>query len=1075
MALVTRNSLKGYVFQNYVLTLLLAKMDTERAIVKMESESETPGQFDDIYVEENKKTYRIQVKNYPDTTLDDIVISDCVLTIKGNKNKYCRSDNNILIVNTSRIETNTTIMGFKATICGGIYVVPLTPDEVCQNLDEMFRSESRAHQIVHLGQKLTSEAKFTIQTKDLPPLIRISTDLENRTILLREPFVVENGILFIEGQPGIGKSHFVNEMKTKNPNAIVYRFWTSSQDDNLKKRLDFQTFIEDLGIAVFDSAKNFNISELITEINTKELTIFIDGLDHVENYNSIELKNYIEFINSIKSAKIAVFSRPLKAVTNWETMVLGNWSFDELLVYLSYAHEINEYSVSNEIFSVTDGYPIISYFIAEEYKLTKKINFDYKLNSINQYYDSLLSNIGILTPLTIFATNNSFFVYDEFNELLNNVESTQILYEFIKCYPFLFKQCLNRYSLMHDSLNTYLRNQLVVYDNRRKLVTEKVKASLFSGEVRYMSRLLSFDFSEDFFDELLQKYSDFTVLRELLEKTLDFNSITDFYNHLQLILEKRNNALDIYQLYTFALIHQSVNRNDLLGFDELVFQILLYIKRYSNIEDCIYSSGAIWNLFVLLKTGNESEYKRFLSNKHYSQENISEVYDKINKSVEFFEIKNTKIDLQSILKDLNNPEKTSIDKRDLLITCLLSSWINSEENEYLEILNEFMYKDEISAIEKLLILTKSYNIEQMWVSSALNATRYKLHELGYFEDDNMFRNVSIKDFISTHSYEGSFEIIQYMESYLRLLNHEQRETDIFSINLAWIMHYSRKDYSVCNMDLALIQFEKQKLLKYDTSIEIIKKAMHQSEKGIRLLMTSYLNMKPVDFTIELINLGFFKDNSDVSFFELNSEHINCFDEKIVRYEIIELLKHHWNRTISYLDIKNIFSSKYKDMMLNYLKYNGYNVFEVYDDSAVEMFEKAEISYLKKEITTEEYIPFKYGCIHENDKEYILENKVPYTEICSYTDGWYSSFPLIDFYLLFDQVLIKKDYLKIIHTAMFARTSSIQRIGNWFLLLGNIPLFLTQTKVDIEWERLYTVFKQFLSISSIVNESDIDIL
>ena len=122
MALVTRNSLKGYVFQNYVLTLLLAKMDTERAIVKMESESETPGQFDDIYVEENKKTYRIQVKNYPDTTLDDIVISDCVLTIKGNKNKYCRSDNNILIVNTSRIETNTTIMGFKATICGGIYV-----------------------------------------------------------------------------------------------------------------------------------------------------------------------------------------------------------------------------------------------------------------------------------------------------------------------------------------------------------------------------------------------------------------------------------------------------------------------------------------------------------------------------------------------------------------------------------------------------------------------------------------------------------------------------------------------------------------------------------------------------------------------------------------------------------------------------------------------------------------------------------------------------------------------------------------------------------------------------------------
>ena len=105
MAIVTRNALKGYCFQNYVFTLLLAKMDTEKNIIKIEAESSTPGQFDDIYIEDNSNSYRIQVKNYPNTTLDDIKISGNTLIIKSNKNTFCASDNNILIVNTSKIKT----------------------------------------------------------------------------------------------------------------------------------------------------------------------------------------------------------------------------------------------------------------------------------------------------------------------------------------------------------------------------------------------------------------------------------------------------------------------------------------------------------------------------------------------------------------------------------------------------------------------------------------------------------------------------------------------------------------------------------------------------------------------------------------------------------------------------------------------------------------------------------------------------------------------------------------------------------------------------------------------------------
>ena len=60
---VARNSLKGYNYQNYIFTLFLAKMDTERNIVKIESEALDTKQFDDIYIEMNDETvYRIHEK-----------------------------------------------------------------------------------------------------------------------------------------------------------------------------------------------------------------------------------------------------------------------------------------------------------------------------------------------------------------------------------------------------------------------------------------------------------------------------------------------------------------------------------------------------------------------------------------------------------------------------------------------------------------------------------------------------------------------------------------------------------------------------------------------------------------------------------------------------------------------------------------------------------------------------------------------------------------------------------------------------------------------------------------------------
>ena len=60
-----RNALKGYVYQHYIFMLLIAKMDTDREIVKIISEATDTKNFDDIYVElASGIHYRLQVKNY---------------------------------------------------------------------------------------------------------------------------------------------------------------------------------------------------------------------------------------------------------------------------------------------------------------------------------------------------------------------------------------------------------------------------------------------------------------------------------------------------------------------------------------------------------------------------------------------------------------------------------------------------------------------------------------------------------------------------------------------------------------------------------------------------------------------------------------------------------------------------------------------------------------------------------------------------------------------------------------------------------------------------------------------------
>lgn len=1071
MGQVARNALKGYTFQHYIFTLFLAKMDVERKIKRIESETIIKGNFDDLYIEE-VENYRVQVKNYPGVTLADINISNRRVNIKRNSNEYNQEENNIVIINTDKIDTDTDFMGIPAIKVNDVFIIPLTPAGVQNLLDDMFSTEAREVQIIQFAFSLITSSNFVVNAEDLPKLIRMSIDLSDRTILIREPIDnIERGILWIYGKPGVGKSHYVSELISKYNDAIVYRFWTGSQDEHLMKRLQFDMFLKDIAVGVFNSPRSFTIEELVEEIVRQDKILIIDGIDHVENYNPRELKFYTDFFDYLKETRVVILSRPLAMKTNWKSMELDNWKYDETDLYLAMEHNITEYQVVKQIYEVANGYPIITFFLAEHYKIYKEFNITLEIENLNQYYSKLLEGVKLKSLLSIFATNNSFFTESEISSILKDSYMIEAIKEFIGAYPYLFKRILNRISLIHDSFNTYLRHDIKNYPDIKNKVNQFVQDSLLGGKVNFMARLTSFELSEEFYKEILLRYSQFDKLSIILESTLDYNSLTSFYNQLQNLLEQREDVLDIYHYYSFALISQMVNRNGLIGYDGLVYQLLRYMNNNLNIEEEIFSSGILWSTYITLKLQSESTYKKYLSDNRYDSNQIYELYETVNDEQCYFKVRKDTPDHKLTLEKLKDNSIYEFDKQDILIRHIIRVWTNQEQGDMLfEILDNYMNNDSSAAVKKLMKFIKEYDIDGRWSERILSSVKYQLSEIGELGESNLFYNKKLIEIINERAQNGSFEVAEYVKSFIRLANYEKRQIDIYSVNKLWIMYYNRKDYSVSTLDSSLIVFEKLGFVEEIKSIDVIKKVMNQSEKGIRNLLSNYINSKNELFIYNLEQMGMFDDNKfPIDIFNLMPEKINNLNIKYINKRMDELFSYHrYGKNIQYYDIQYPLQSKYSGLIIDMIDYYGYKIFGIVEDEEIEkMIIESGIEFIKdiKE-KKEKYIPFDHGCIHESDKDYIIKNGIGYLEVSRYPDGWYSCLPFIDIYSFYNLDEIKEHYLKIIHNSMFARVSVREYIGDWNLLIGHIPEFLEKYNIDINWNKMYEVYKCFLRESLI---------
>lgn len=1075
MGEIARRALKGYSYQQSIFTLFLAFMDTERKISKIVVETLDTKNFDDIFLEGVKcgrtddKGYRIQVKNYPCAELKDIKISKNVLCIDGNKNEFEPTDNNILVVNTALIKTDDSFMGLPCTKMDGIIIIPLTPEQVANRMDNMFNMESRELQIIHKADDITENAVFEITIDDLPEIIQMSIDLENETILLRNvPDDFERSITFIEGKPGVGKSHFVNEICEKYPDAVVYRFWIGSQDPNRNRRIRFENFLSELGIKIYKTAKKVYIDELVETIRKDNKLIVIDGLDHVENYNPQELEDFIAFIEKLSNIRVVVLSRPLKRTIEWKKDTLLDWNFEETRLYLEMVHGIVDYKIQDKIFHVTGGYPIITYFISEDYKINHILDIEQPIEGINEYYDTLF--IGEDRPseaIGVFATGNCFFTWKELESFFSDPEMYEVIRQFIELHPYLFKQLMNRISLIHDSFNTYLRTKISSYSQRQKKVISIIRSSILDGSIEYMDRMQSFCFDEEFYTILLKRYSDFDEFKKLMLSTRDYNSIQSLYIQLQCILEDRKGVLDVYQYYSFALLFQIANRNDLIGTNRWVLQMLIYMNNHDGIEDNIFSSDYIWQVYIACKN-SEKLVAQYLSNRHFGDGQFYDLIDDVNGEVAFFEKKNIIIKYVDVKKAFDNDDNLMFDKDNVLIDYLVSVWIHGNKDD--KFYNDFVryIQGDRKCISEMQKELSQYGFDEFWISTSLESAEYQLHELGYFGDSNIFRNISLLDLISQEAAKGSYKVVESAASYMKLANYEKRDIDIDNLAYSWAMYFNHKDYSVYTIDEALITFEQQGLISEDNSFDIIQKLMAQSDDGISHLMTSYANKKGMEYVKKINEQGYFSDRDcKIRFWELDAAIYDCFGKEDVAMQVTELLRYHYpSKDIDAKVIQTIMESKYKKLVLDGIEYYGYSILSpsvelipVLEDRGIKYFDSDEQN-------KEEYIPLQYGHIHKEDYGYIAKQNIDYLEVAEYTDGWDSCLPFVDVFSLYKKEDIRRDCVEIVHRAMYARKARREYLGTWSLLVGNIPALFFQYEIDVNWEKLYAIFIDFLELSLI---------
>src|SRR5690606_24822338 len=148
------------------------------------------------------------------------------------------SDINIIFFKEIDIKPNCKILGLDAFRHNKIFIISMNRETLGDHIESLYHiNDNRERIILQFFKKQLDKRVWDIDITDLPSILLFDKKLIDKSINIGRKKLASEGFLFVEGKPGVGKSHYVNELIQEYKNSLIYRFWTSNQDKNREKRL----------------------------------------------------------------------------------------------------------------------------------------------------------------------------------------------------------------------------------------------------------------------------------------------------------------------------------------------------------------------------------------------------------------------------------------------------------------------------------------------------------------------------------------------------------------------------------------------------------------------------------------------------------------------------------------------------------------------------------------------------------------------------------------------------------------------------------------------------------------------
>lgn len=1069
-----KNAFIGYTYQKQVASLMLAKMDVEREINLLEIEAIVDHKFDDIKVSTKDFDYFFQIKDIENVKISDLKISNDKVLI-GGKPHQLSSGTNIIFFKNIEIVNDCAILDFPAYNFKGIYLISMSRVEIEQKIENLYNCDhSRKYIIDKYFSESLDKRSLKIKKDELPTIQIFKTYLIEPTVNVAVKILDIENILLIEGKPGVGKSHLVSNLEKKIKNNLVYRFWVSNQDSNYHERLQYSNFIFDLSKKIYRNLKQYTETQIIESLASEGTTVIIDGLDHVENYNQKDLKHFIDFIDKLKTAcKVIVLSRPLRHKLKWKKQLLGNWNHEQTKQVLNELYHIDDYTFTLKIFEITDGYPILVRYIAEQYRKDGMIPDYSAFDTIDEYYAELLKNQTGKQALSLFICARSYITFSEI-ELFLDPTLQSFVNEFIKEHPYLFEIRLNRITLFHDSFITYLRKQNINHNVMSLKVNQVVVHSIMSGKKQFLSRFDYFDLTVEDRKSIVIKYCSIEQFKSLMEGVIDFEAIKDFYDQIRETLSTlSSDTLTIIQYYDLSLIINLVARDHISSLNGFHYTYCKSLLANGCTIDDITSNRYLFGMFYYLNTNDGSLILNATSNDHYDTSRFySTLQNEAIEEIEFFKKHANPLTSKRIKELL--ADRTQWEYRKVVTYILEDLYMHKEARKafpkFYNAINLYMDGSHTKADLIFSDVVMDYDIEPYQASWILRDAKDNLLSYGVNPATNDYIQLSLKDYILKNRDRGSFYMWVEILNYLRLALHQNRKFDVESISLFWTKYYQRKDHSLYSLETALPIFEKLDYVKMIDSVVLINKIQEVSEKGYRGLLRDYIMQHPPSIIGKILK-EFHPTELSISWFLLKPKYINVLQDRIYNLEIRNQFRFDRStKQIRYDEVEFLVKSNRAQQFKNDLIFHRYSISIADKHPSITTLKKLKIPYItynddeNKRFRQTGTQMYEDGVLDVKNKRIINKRKLKPFEVASFTDGYYCALSNLELFSVFSKEEISESMQAILYNAITSKLRTIDHFHILWYFPGNVIKLLYDNEVEVVYQDLFNSFNNFLNMS-----------